>query len=42
MKATSTEYQGLDYAYGYFNEHLFQNTLSDVLITMQRKSTSGS
>ncbi len=40
MKATSLEYHGLNYALGYFNEHLFQNKLPDVLLTMQRKASA--
>lgn len=38
MNITSTEYIGLEEAFNYLNQELFNNELSGCLITMQRKS----
>jgi predicted SprT family Zn-dependent metalloprotease len=37
---TTTKYQSFQYAFDFFNRHLFGNTLPQVLITLQRKANS--
>jgi hypothetical protein len=38
---TPTEYKAFQKAYDFFNKELFQNTLPNVLVTLQRKSRYG-